>query len=318
MSTISILQLLITSSLMYSTPLILTAIAGTFSERSGVVNIGLEGIMVMGAFASAVFNLQFYDTFGQMTPWVAMLFGGFIGVVFSILHAVATVNLRADHVVAGTALNLLAPGLAVFLVRVFYGKAQTGPLAQSFGITSIPVLKDIPFIGEIFFTNVTPLGYIAIIIGLLSWVVLFKTPFGLRLRSVGEHPVASETVGINVYLYKYAGVLISGFLGGMGGAIQAQAISNEFGVLVISGQGFMAMAAMVFGKWNPIGVTFAAIFFGFVQSLSRVGHYIPVIQDIPVIFLQVLPYVLTIIILVAFIGKSEAPKALGRPYVKSK
>lgn len=318
MNIIGVLQLLVTSSLMYSAPLILTAIAGAFSERSGVVNIGLEGIMVMGAFGSAVFNLGFYDTFGNMTPWVAMLFGGFIGLLFAALHAVATINLRADHIVSGTALNLLAPGLSVFFVRVLYGKAQTGPLSESFGITSIPLLKDIPIIGDIFFTNVTPLGYIGIFIGILSWFVIFKTPFGLRLRAVGEHPVAAESVGINVYLYKYAGVLISGFLGGMGGAIQAQAISNEFGVLVISGQGFMAMAAMIFGKWNPIGVTFAAIFFGFAQSLSRVGHYIPVIQDIPTIYLQILPYVLTIVVLVAFIGKSEAPKALGRPYVKSK
>ena len=318
MDVISILQLLVTSSLMYSTPLILTAIAGTFSERRGVVNIGLEGIMVMGAFSSAVFNLAFYETFGDWTPWVAMLFGGFIGMLFSSIHAVATINLRADHTVSGTALNLLAPGLGVFLVRVLYGKAQTGPLSESFGITSFPILKDIPIIGRIFFTSVTPLGYMGILIGILGWLVLFKTPFGLRLRAVGEHPVAAETVGINVYMYKYAGVLISGFLGGMGGAIQAQAISNEFGVQVISGQGFMAMAAMIFGKWNPIGATFAAIFFGFAQSLSRVGHYIPIIQDIPTIFLQILPYVLTIIILVAFIGRSESPKALGRPYVKSK
>ena len=323
MDTMSILQLLVTSSLMYSTPLILTAIAGTFSERSGVVNIGLEGIMVMGAFASAVFNLLFHETFvamnlGAFTPWISMLVGGFVGILFSVLHAVATVNLRADHVVAGTALNLLAPGLAVFLVRVMFGKAQTGPLAQSFGITSIPILKDIPVIGKIFFTSVTPLGYLAIILGFVSWFILFKTPFGLRLRAVGEHPVAAETVGINVYLYKYAGVLISGFLGGMGGAIQAQAISNEFGALVISGQGFMAMAAMIFGKWNPIGVTFAAIFFGFAQSLSRVARYIPVIENVPVVFLNVLPYVLTIVILVEFLGKSEAPEALGRPYVKSK
>lgn len=318
MNVISILQILVTSSLMYSTPLILTAIAGTFSERSGVVNIGLEGIMVMGAFGAAVFNLSFFSTFGEATPWIATIFGGVIGILFSLLHALATVNLRADHIVSGTALNLLAPGLAVFLVRVFYGKAQTGPLSESFGITSIPLLKDIPIIGDIFFTNVTPLGYLAILVGIIGWVVLFKTPFGLRLRAVGEHPVAAETVGINVYLYKYAGVIISGFLGGMGGAIQAQAISNEFGALVISGQGFMAMAAMIFGKWNPIGVTFAAIFFGFAQSLSRVGHYIPIIQDVPVIFLQILPYVLTIVILVAFIGKSEAPKALGRPYIKSK
>ena len=318
MNLIGVLQLLVTSSLMYSAPLILTAIAGAFSERSGVVNIGLEGIMVMGAFGSAVFNLGFYHTFGDITPWVAMLFGGFIGLLFALLHAVATINLRADHIVSGTALNLLAPGLSVFFVRVLYGKAQTGPLSESFGISSIPLLKDIPIIGDIFFTNVTPLGYIGIFIGILSWFVIFKTPFGLRLRAVGEHPMAAESVGINVYLYKYAGVLISGFLGGMGGAIQAQAISNEFGVLVISGQGFMAMAAMIFGKWNPIGVTFAAIFFGFAQSLSRVGHYIPVIQDIPTIYLQILPYILTIIVLVAFIGKSEAPEALGRPYVKSK
>ncbi len=318
MNIVNVLQLIVTSSLMYSAPLILTAIAGTFSERSGVVNIGLEGIMVMGAFASAVFNIEFIEVFGGMTPWVAMLFGGFIGLVFSSLHAVATVNLRADHIVSGTALNLLAPGLAVFLVRVLYDRAQTGPLPDSFGISSIPLLKDIPIIGDIFFTNVTPLGYLGIIIGIIGWFVLFKTPFGLRLRAVGEHPVAAESVGINVYLYKYAGVLISGFLGGMGGAMQAQAISNEFGVLVISGQGFMAMAAMIFGKWHPIGATFAAIFFGFAQSLARVGHYIPVIQDVPTIYLQILPYVFTIIVLVAFIGRSEAPAALGRPYVRSK
>lgn len=318
MNLIAILQLLVTSSLMYSAPLIFTAIAGTFSERSGVVNIGLEGIMVMGAFASAVFNLEFYEVFGKQTPWIAMLVGGAVGLLFSILHAVATINLRADHIVSGTALNLLAPGLSVFLVRVLYAKGQTGPLSQSFGITSFPVLKDIPIIGEIFFTSVTPLGYIGIIIGIIGWFILFKTPFGLRLRAVGEHPIAAETMGINVYFYKYAGVLISGFLGGMGGAIQAQAIANEFGVLTVTGQGFMAMAAMIFGKWNPIGATFAAIFFGFAQSLSRVGRYIPIIENIPTIYLQILPYVLTIIILVGFMGKSEAPEAIGETYVKSK
>ena len=170
MNIIGILQLLVTSSLMYSAPLILTAIAGTFSERSGVVNIGLEGIMVMGAFGSAVFNLTFYETFGNMTPWVAMLFGGLIGLLFASLHAVATINLRADHIVSGTALNLLAPGLSVFLVRVLYDRAQTGPLNESFGITTIPLLSKIPIIGNIFFTNVSPLGYMGIIIGII-WVV---------------------------------------------------------------------------------------------------------------------------------------------------
>src|SRR5699024_7694261 len=153
MRVIGILQLLVTSSLMYSAPLIFTAIAGAFFERSAVVHIGLEGIMVLVAFSSAIVNTMFFETFGNAPPWIAMVFGGVVALLFSLLHALATINLRADHVVSGTALNLLAPGLSVFLVRVIYGKAQTGPLRRSFGITSFPILNDILVIGKIFFTS---------------------------------------------------------------------------------------------------------------------------------------------------------------------
>ena len=314
----TLLQLIVSSSLMYAAPLIFTAIGGAFSERSGVVNIGLEGIMVMGAFMSAVFNLEFYSSFGNMTPWLGLIAGGLIGLLFSLIHAVATVNLRADHIISGTVINLAAPALAVFLTRAFYGAAQTGPLARSFGWSNIPLLHRIPVIGPIFFGNTSGPAFLGILTAVIAWFVLFKTRFGLRLRSVGEHPHAAETLGINVYMMKYAGVMISGFLGGIGGAIQAQAIHNEFGILTVAGQGFIAMAAMIFGKWNPLGAMGAAIFFGFAQSLARVGNYIPIIQDVPSVWLQVLPYLLTIIILVGVVGRSEAPKDLGNTFVKSK
>lgn len=318
MDVMSILQLVVSSSLVYAAPLIFTALGGTFSERSGMVNIGLEGIMVMGAFASAVFNLQFGAQLGGWTPWVGLLIGGLIGCLFSVIHAVSTVHFRADHIISGTVLNLAAPGLAVFLVRAMFGAAQTGPLARPLASQTFPILSDIPVIGPIFFRGTSGAAYLGILVAFISWFVLFKTRFGLRLRSVGEHPHAAETVGINVYKMKYYGILISGFLGGIGGAIQAQAIHNEFGVLTVAGQGFMAMAAMIFGKWNPIGAMGAALFFGFAQSLARTGNYIPIIQDIPTIWLNIAPYLLTIIVLVIFIGKSESPKYLGTTFVKSK
>jgi len=314
----SLLQLLVSNTLIYAAPLIFTALGGTFSERAGVVNIGLEGIMVMGAFSAAIFNLAFASQFGTMTPWIGLLVGGVIGGVFSLLHAVSTIHFRADHIISGTVLNLAAPGLSVFLVRALYGAAQTGPLARPFSSQSFPVLKDIPFLGPILFQNISGPAYLGIALSFVCWFVVFKTRFGLRLRSIGEHPDAAESVGINVYLMKYYGVILSGILGGIGGAIQAQAIHNEFGILTVSGQGFMAMAAMIFGKWNPIGAMGAALFFGFAQSLARSGNYIPYIQDIPSIWLTVAPYLLTIIVLVAFIGKSEAPNFIGKTFVKSK
>ncbi|MGY3766748.1 ABC transporter permease [Vagococcus vulneris] len=309
---------IITQTLVYSTPLVLTALGGTFSERGGVVNVGLEGIMVMGAFSSIVFNLSFASTFGAWTPWLACLVGGLVGMLFSLLHAVATINLRADHIISGTVINLMAPALSIFLVKIIYSKGQTDQVTETFGYTSIPVLSKIPVIGPLLFANTTAPAFVAIFIAIISWFVLYKTRFGLRLRAVGENPQAADTLGINVYGMKYAGVLLSGFLGGMGGAVFAQSISGRFAVTTISGQGFISMAAMIFGKWNPIGAMGAAMFFGFAQNLSIAGDGLPIISSIPKVYMEIAPYFLTILVLVLFIGKSTGPKANGKTYIKSK
>ncbi|TXG05268.1 ABC transporter permease [Lactobacillus delbrueckii] len=318
MNFLTVLALIVSSTLVYSAPLIFTALGGTFSENSGIVNVGLEGIMTMGAFTSIVFNLSFASTFGTATPWLGALLGGIVGIIFSLLHAVATVNWRADHVISGTVLNLMAPPLAVFLVKAIYNKGQTENINQNFGYFSFPGLANIPVIGPIFFKNTSAPAWVAIVLSIFLYWVLYKTRFGLRLRSSGENPQAADTLGINVYKMRYAGVLISGFLGGIGGAVFAEAIAGNFSVSTIAGQGFMALAAMIFGRYNPIGAMLSSLFFGFAQSLSIIGDQIPGISSLPSVYLQIAPYVLTIIVLVVFFGKTVGPAADGQNYIKSK
>lgn len=317
MSLETILQLVISSTLVYSAPLIFTALGGTFSERAGVVNVGLEGTMIMGAFAGVVFNLTFAGQFGGLTPWLGLLAGAVIGLIFSLLHAVATVTLRADHIVSGTVMNLMAPALGVYLIKLMYGKGQTSMIAENFGYWNVPVLSKIPVIGTIFFTKTSSTAWVAIIIAFVASWVLFKTRFGLRLRSVGENPQAADTLGLNVYALRYTGVLISGVLGGIGGALFAQSIAGNFSASTIVGQGFMSMAAMIFGRWNPVGAMAAALFFGFSQSMAIVGAQLPVLNQVPSVYLQVAPYVFTVLILVVFFAKSRAPAADGVNYIKS-
>lgn len=318
MNFVTVLALIVSSTLVYSAPLIFTALGGTFSENSGIVNVGLEGIMTMGAFTSIVFNLSFASTFGTATPWLSALLGGIVGIIFSLLHAVATINWRADHVISGTVLNLMAPPLAVFLVKAIYNKGQTENINQNFGYFSFPGLANIPVIGPIFFKNTSAPAWVAIILSIFLYWVLYKTRFGLRLRSSGENPQAADTLGINVYKMRYAGVLISGFLGGIGGAVFAEAIAGNFSVSTIAGQGFMALAAMIFGRYNPIGAMLSSLFFGFAQSLSIIGDQLPGISSLPSVYLQIAPYVLTIIVLVVFFGKTVGPAADGQNYIKSK
>jgi general nucleoside transport system permease protein len=315
---VTVLALIVSSTLVYSAPLIFTALGGTFSENSGIVNVGLEGIMTMGAFTSIVFNLSFASTFGTATPWLGALLGGIVGIIFSLLHAVATINWRADHVISGTVLNLMAPPLAVFLVKAIYNKGQTENINQNFGYFSFPGLANIPVIGPIFFKNTSAPAWVAIVLSIFLYWVLYKTRFGLRLRSSGENPQAADTLGINVYKMRYAGVLISGFLGGIGGAVFAEAIAGNFSVSTIAGQGFMALAAMIFGRYNPIGAMLSSLFFGFAQSLSIIGDQLPGISSLPSVYLQIAPYVLTIIVLVVFFGKTVGPAADGQNYIKSK
>ncbi|MER0122675.1 ABC transporter permease [Streptococcus sp. ZJ93] len=315
---LTIVTLLISQMLIYSAPLIFTSLGGVFSERAGIVNVGLEGIMVIGAFAGVVFNLEFASSFGKATPLLAVLVGGIAGLLFSIIHAAATINFRADHVVSGTVLNLLAPAFSVFLVKVLYNKGQTDSIPESFGKFSFPVLEKIPVIGDLFFKNTSLMGYVAIAMAFVSWFVLYKTKFGLRLRSVGEHPQAADTLGINVYAMRYAGVLIAGFLGGVGGAVSAQTVNINFSATTIVGSGFIALAAVIFGKWNPIGAMLASLFFGLSQSLSVIGGQLPGLSHVPNVYLQIAPYLITVVALAAFFGKAVAPKADGVNYIKSK
>lgn len=317
MSLQTILALLVSTTFVYAAPLIFTAVGGTFSERGGIVNVGLEGIMVMGAFAAIVFNLTFADKLGSLTPWLGLIAGAVAGLVIAWLHGVATIYLRADHVISGTVINLIAPALGVFLIRIIYNQGQTAMISQNFGYTDINILNKIPFIGPIFFHNASAPAWLAIIVTIIMWYVLYKTRYGLRLRSVGEHPQAADTLGLNVYHLRMSGVLISGVLGGIGGAIYAQSIALNFGVATIAGQGFIALAAMIFGQWNPLGAFGAALFFGLSQSLSVIGSQLPFIKTIPAVYLNIFPYVLTVVILTLFFGKGRAPKADGVNYIKS-
>ncbi|MEC1411088.1 ABC transporter permease [Bacillus safensis] len=318
MGFLQILEIIVPATLVYAAPLILTALGGVFSERSGVVNIGLEGLMVVGAFSSIIFNLFFADTFGALTPWLGLLVGMVVGGLFSLIHAVATITFRADQTVSGVAINMLALGATLFVVKLIYGKAQTDKITEPFYKGDIPLLSDIPIIGDIFFKDVYYTSILALALAVVAWFVLFKMSFGLRLRAVGEHPMAADTMGIKVYRMRYIAVFISGLFGGLGGAVYASTIALDFSHATITGQGFIALAALVFGKWHPFGAMGAALFFGFAQSLSIIGSLLPLFQDIPNVYMLIAPYVLTILALTGFIGRADAPKALGTPYLKGK
>lgn len=318
MSFLEVLYFIIPTTIAYAAPLIFTAIGGVFSERSGVVNIGLEGLMVMGAFIGIVFNLFFVDTFGSWTPWVALLVAMVVSALFSVMHAVASISFRADQVVSGVAINMLGIAIALFTVKMIFGKGQTDFIQEKIPRINIPFLQDIPVLGPMFFKSVYGSSILAIAVAILAWFVIYKTPFGLRLRSVGEHPMAADTMGINVTKIRYIAVIISGGLAGIGGAVYSQTMTGDFGHATINGQGFMALAAMIFGKWHPIGAMAAALFFGFAQALAISAGSIDVefIQKIPSVVFLILPYALTILALAGFIGKANAPKASGTPYIK--
>ncbi|QDI90418.1 ABC transporter permease [Salicibibacter halophilus] len=312
---LQVLYTIVPAALIASTPLLLTALGGLFSERSGVVNIGLEGLMVMGAFSGIVGTLFFESIgFGFASPWMGMLAAIILGAIFSLFHAVASITLKADQIVSGVALNFLALGLSVFIVREVFDSGQTDAISARLFRIDVPLLSEIPVIGSMFFSRIYATTFLAFIVVAIVWYVIFKTPFGLRLRSVGEHPMAADTMGIKVNRMRYIGVMLSGALGGLGGAIFAITTAGNFSAGTIVGQGFMALAALIFGKWHPVGAMGAAIFFGFAQALSISAQQIPGLSEIPQVYMLILPYVLTILALAGFVGKAEPPKALNQTY----
>lgn len=318
MSFLDVLYFIVPSALLYATPLILTGIGALFSERAGVIGLGVEGLMIVGAFTGIYVNLEYYDQFGKNVIWLALLAALLASAIFSLIIAVAAITFRADQTVTGVAVNMLAAAITVFLVKMIYGKGQTDMVQAPLQRFEIPYLSDIPFVGRLLFHDVYATTIIALIVAFGAWFVIYKTPFGLRLRAVGEHPMAADTMGINVAKMRFIGVMISGALAGVGGASLAMTSSGDFSASTVAGQGFIAIAAMIFGKWHPLGTLGAALFFGLAQTLSIGGNTIPYVQNIPQVFLQILPYVLTILALAGFIGKAVAPKASGVPYIKGK
>lgn len=313
----SILYFVVQQTMFFAIPLLIVALGGMFSERSGVVNIALEGIMVMGAFISIFFINTFQNTLsGQGLLLLAILIAGVSGGIFSLLHAFASINLKADQTISGTALNMFAPAVAIFMARMIQGVQQV-QFTDTFHIVKVPVLGDIPVIGPMFFQNCYITTYLGIAIYILSNILINNTRFGLRLRACGEHPQAADSVGINVYKIRYAGVIISGVLAGIGGLIFVVPTSTNFNGSV-AGYGFLALAVLIFGQWRTKGVLGAAFFFGIMKTLSSTYSGIPVLKDLPISneVYKMIPYMATLIVLACVSKNSQAPKAEGIPYDK--
>ncbi|MFT4413627.1 ABC transporter permease [Fredinandcohnia humi] len=305
-------------AIVFTIPLLITALGGLFSERSGVVNIGLDGLMIFGAFSGAItiYYLQNIWTNHTLVLWFGLLVAAIVGVLFSLLHAFASINLSANQIISGTAINMIAGALTVFLARNITGSGNIR-ITSGFSPFDIPVLSKIPVIGDLFFTDTYITTWFIFAILFISAFVLYKTKTGLRLRSCGEYPQAAEAAGVNVRRIRYLGVILSGAFSGLGGAIIIVTTSGEF-TGTVSGLGFLALASLIFGQWKPLGILGATLFFGFASTVANVSQVIPELAVIPPIILKIFPYVVTLIALVIFSKSSQAPKAAGEPFDSGK
>lgn len=307
---------MLTLSLIYATPIIIAALGGLYSERAGVVNIALEGLMTFGGFAGATITVLLEPTNAVLAPWMGLVVGALIGGLVSLLHAFLSINLQADQTISGTAINMLALGGTVFFSQIIFNQQRTEAFRRGFVKLTIPGLSRIPIIGDIFFTNIYITVFICFILVMVTSFVVYKTVFGLRLRACGEHPHAADSMGINVYRMRYIGVVFSGLLSGLAGAIMVLTQGTQFTVNSIHGTGFIAVAALVFGKWKPSGVLGAGLFFGFAQIVALYSNVIPLLSRLPNEFFNALPYILTIIALIIFSNQEVGPRAAGKVYEK--
>ena len=293
------------STIRNATPLVFAALGGLFSERSGVVNIGLEGLMLISAFAGVVGASLSGNAFVGLGTAIGA------GLLFALIHALMCVTFEADQIISGTAINLLALGGTGFLMVTIFGSGGTSPQVEGFESIAIPVLSSIPVIGPALFDQ-SLLVYLMYALVPIVFFVVFRTPFGLRLRATGEVPEAVDTAGVNVARMRYYGVGLSGVLAALGGAYLSMGLLSAFTEGMTGGRGFIALAALIFGRWNPIGAAGAALLFGFGQAVTfRVNE-----QAVPVEFIEMVPYVLTIIVLAGVGGRAIAPAAIGKPYRK--
>lgn len=312
-----VLFFLVQQTMFFSIPLLIVALGGMYSERSGIVNIALEGIMIMGAFVSVFFISSYNNSMNpQLLLILAILVAGISGGIFSLFHAFASINLKADQVISGTALNMFAPAFAIFVARTF-GGTQYIQFVDKFHISKVPFLGEIPVIGRLFFQNTYITTYIGFLIFIIASFVVKKTRFGLRLRACGEHPQAADSLGVNVYKIRYAGVFVSGVLAGIGGITFVIPTSTNFDASV-AGYGFLALAVLIFGQWRSNKIFVAAFFFGIMKTISSIYSVIPILKNLPIPneLYKMAPYIATLIVLVFFSKKSQAPRAEGIPYDK--
>jgi general nucleoside transport system permease protein len=297
---------LLASTLRYATPLVFGALGGLFSERSGVINIALEGIMLIGAF----FGAWGADITGSWLGGVIIAIVA--GAVFAAIHALFAVTLRADQIVSGTALNLLAIGVTGYLYVDIYGETGTPDDLPGVPDVHLPI-KSVPLLGDVF-GQLNLLVWLALAMVVVTWVVVFRTAPGLRLRSAGENPLAAETAGLSVVRTRYAGVMMSGSLAALGGAFLSIGFVHSFSQNMTAGRGFIALAALIFGRWRPGGALAATLLFGFGSALAQ---RLPTFSPSGAVLFQALPYVLTLIAVTGVIGRSIPPAALGRPLPRS-
>ena len=310
---VNTLGIMIYATLIYMTPLLYASLGSCFSEVSGVANIRLAGMMTAGASPGT--GVAYFTG----SPWIGFLCGGLAGAFFGMLHAIATVNLGADQTIAGTAINMLGPGIVIMIAKVMFNSTDTIPLDASMKIPRLfrGVFDTSTVFGR-FLDNVFAnyaATYLVFVAALIVWFVFYKTRFGLRLRACGEHPQACETLGIDVLKMRFTCVCISGFLAGLGGACVTMAISTQFRPISIVGQGFIAIAAVIFGKFRPQGALLGCLLFGFCSGLKVVlgGS-----SGVNMQLISMIPYVVTVIVLVLFVGRSRVPAANGKPYIKAK
>ena len=337
---------IIQQTLLYAVPLMIVALAGVFAERSGIINLALEGIMIFGAFIGVLFvrSMQDLDVFvnaARQGSWLtlqgleimAMLVSAALGALFSLLLSFASINLKADQTIGGTALNLMAPAMVLFLIRIIDGQnildMKSGDSATWFMLKKstfgIPKSQNIGFLGETFLNKVYLATYICILLFIIMSILLYKTRFGLRLRACGENPQAADSLGINVYKMRYAGTTISGALAGMGGFVYALTTTNCTSNGDVAGFGFLALAVMIFGNWKPLNIAGASLLFGLFKCIAAAYSSIDINGDgvymlaeigISSHLYRMLPYLVTLIVLAFTSKKSRAPKAEGIPYDK--
>ena len=340
------MSFLIQQTLIYAVPLMIVALAGVFAERSGIINLALEGIMIFGAFIGVLFvrqmqGLEVFNAAKAAGDWgtlqglvlLAMLMSAAMGALFSLLLSFASINLRADQTIGGTALNLLAPALVLFFIRIIANQntlnMASGDSASWFMIKKstlgIDKSVNLGFFGETFIKKVYLATYVGILVFIILSILLYKTRFGLRLRACGENPQAADSLGINVYKMRYAGTTISGALAGMGGFVYALTTANCSSNGDVAGFGFLALAVMIFGNWKPLNIAGASLLFGLFKCIAAAytsldingdGVYLLAQIGISAHFYQMLPYLITIIVLAFTSKSSRAPKAEGIPYDK--